>query len=444
MKADSPRSLYLRLFLLFAATLIGSHLAILLTSGRALGKFMLSMREVGLTREAWMAARIASQAEREDWTQARLEDEFKRVFAPIPNLSVALFDRQGKVHLALRPPDWARHDPEGLKQRLQGLAAKKEAFVPLKLHTPFFGVAEVEGSPEPLFAVTTIQRRGGSLLWERAPQVWLWPPLLVLGISLGMAGVALAWITRRTRAVQSSLEAEVARDQEARRQLLADLSHELKTPLTSLQGQLEMLSEFSDEIPELARENLEALKGELEVLKGRVEDLRLVSAEALPELSIEVEGFSLGPFLEAFHQRQAPLFSRRGLDFQLELRDPEVFLESDPQRLGQILEKLSENALGVLSAGEGVCLSLESSSEGSLQIWFEDDGPGLEEGLSERVFERFQKGEKHVGGGTGLGLAIAKSLAEALGGELRLEPSRRGGASFLLVLPRPESRPPSG
>jgi two-component system, OmpR family, sensor kinase len=219
------------------------------------------------------------------------------------------------------------------------------------------------------------------------------------------------------------------------RAFVADASHELRTPLTVIRGQLELLASnhapSGDDVQRVER----LVQEEVARVSRLVDDLLLLTqAEQLDFLrpeSIEVDSFvsDLWDGLSLTANRQFELGPV-----------PAGRLRADPDRLAQALRNLGRNAIEHTAPDIGlVRLEVTRLGSDSLRFAVIDDGPGIDEGERERVFERFHRtdpGRSRDAGGAGLGLAIVRAIAEAHGGTVRaVSANGRRGAQVELVLP---------
>jgi two-component system sensor histidine kinase VicK len=229
-----------------------------------------------------------------------------------------------------------------------------------------------------------------------------------------------------------------ARLERARRDLIANASHEFKTPLFSLAGFLELIDEGNVN-PEEQREFLQLMRQQVDRLRNlavSMLDLSTVEAgsiEMQPE-DVDLEAVSRSVLDEFQVQAQAK-------DLTLSVDDGEaVTAWCDEQRLAQVLRALVDNA--VKFSPQGSSVRVATSAEASwATIVVSDDGPGIPAAELPHVFERFHRGseERATTSGAGLGLSIARELTEMMGGGIRAD-SGGGGASFSVRLPRTPRR----
>jgi two-component system OmpR family sensor kinase len=223
---------------------------------------------------------------------------------------------------------------------------------------------------------------------------------------------------------------ELAASREAEREFLLSVSHELKTPLTAIRGYAEGLGEGVFGADEAARTiNLEASR-----LERLVRDLLDLARMKRSEFSVRREDVDLAEIArEAVRRHEV---ASQQFDVALEASGPESWVEADHGRLLQVASNLVENALRATPTGGSVTVRAEPG-----RLIVSDTGPGIPIDDVQHAFERFylyDKIGKERPVGSGLGLAIVKQLADAMGGDVRVE-SGPGGTTFTVSL-RPQLR----
>jgi len=214
-----------------------------------------------------------------------------------------------------------------------------------------------------------------------------------------------------------------------RQEFVANLSHELKTPLTSLRLAVESL--LGDPPPESRKRFAERALKETDHLALLVDNLRQLAEIEAGQVAIRRSAFRLRDLVE-----ETALRSLGGRPLNLEVR-PSLELASDRAKLGEALGILLDNAAKFSPSGSAIDVNAEEV-EDEVVIRVRDRGPGLSPEHWERVFERFYKvdpARSRESGGLGLGLAIAKHLVLALGGRVWTEASREGGQVFAISVP---------
>ena len=227
------------------------------------------------------------------------------------------------------------------------------------------------------------------------------------------------------------------------RTFIADASHELKTPLTLIRADAEVLSRGLDD-PDKAEDNRELvddLLGETDRMGAVLSDLLLLARLDADKISVSREPFDLALVLSESSERFAARAVAEGKNLEVE-HAGKLPARGDAERTGQILAALLDNALRFTPRGGTI--TIDGRVEGKrVEASVTDTGPGIPAESLKRVFERFYRADAHSaartrgpsGGGTGLGLAIARDLARAQGGELIAENAEEGGARFTLTLP---------
>jgi len=223
--------------------------------------------------------------------------------------------------------------------------------------------------------------------------------------------------------------------EQRRQELLADLAHELRTPLATLEGYVEGLR---DGVVAADREAWTVLQAEVARLRRLAEDLAAVS-RAEEHLDLRRGPVDPGKLVTAAVQAAQPSFAAKGvaLDAHVEDRLPAVAVDAD--RIGEVLANLLGNALRHTPAGGRV--EVAAGQRGSeLELAVRDTGEGIPPELLGRVFERFYRvdpARRDDGGGSGIGLTITRAIVRSHGGRVWAESAGRGrGARLVIRLPR--------
>ncbi|NYE57698.1 HAMP domain-containing sensor histidine kinase [Carboxydothermus ferrireducens] len=223
------------------------------------------------------------------------------------------------------------------------------------------------------------------------------------------------------------------RNEKLRRQMIADIAHELRTPLSILQGNFELLLE---KVIEADEETLHSLAEEVKRLSRLVEELRELSLAEAGELKILPVEVEVNQFFSEVAAPFTSLAEAKSISFETTLPAKGERYSFDPDRMKQVVYNLLTNAFQY--TGEGGKVKLEVKLlDGKLLIEVTDTGPGIPPEDLPYIFERFYRGEKsrsRATGGSGLGLAIAKSLVEAHGGKIWVESTEGQGTTFKVVI----------
>lgn len=262
----------------------------------------------------------------------------------------------------------------------------------------------------------------------------------------GMASLLLAillyrWIIRPIEDLKSQLEQadeENTRSEKIRSEFVANVSHELKTPLTSIQGFLETLQEGAAENPEVRNKFLDIMAIETARLKRLIEDLLILSdIENRRNVSMEQQ-IQIQQSLQEIISSIMPIAQSRGIDVVLTV-DPSLKIQGSEDRFKQMMLNLIENAIKYSRDGGVVRVSAEPLSETEeILIQVRDHGIGISPEHIDRLFERFYRVDKSrssKAGGTGLGLSIVKHIANLFEAELKVESQMNEGSVFSVLFP---------
>ena len=226
--------------------------------------------------------------------------------------------------------------------------------------------------------------------------------------------------------------------QQARQRWIADIAHELRTPLASLRAEIEAMQ---DGVRQPSLDNLDSLAQEVNRLTRLVEDLRLLSLSDLGGLQYHFETLDLGRFVEDFlddasELHDGTLQAQRELVLGLRVR-------ADDDRLTQVLTNLLQNTRRYTAAPGQLQVQLRRSGAHALLSW-EDSAPGVPlealPRLKDRLF-RLDASRDRSSGGSGLGLAIASAIVEGHGGQMQAAQSALGGLRWEILLPLLDEAP---
>jgi signal transduction histidine kinase len=231
---------------------------------------------------------------------------------------------------------------------------------------------------------------------------------------------------------------QLARSDELRRNLTADVAHELRTPLSVIRGKMEAVL---DGVYPATSEHLQPILEETDLLTHLVEDLRLLALAEAGQLPLETLPMDLGDLLRDTQVNFGPQATDRDVTLALDLPRQLPPVQADWRRVAQVLGNLLINALR--HTPQGGCVTLSAAAgPGVVRVTVADTGPGIPPEDLPYIFERFWRGEKsrsRVGGGTGLGLAIARQLVELHGGSIGVDSTPGAGSAFWFTLPLVEA-----
>jgi len=226
------------------------------------------------------------------------------------------------------------------------------------------------------------------------------------------------------------MQTQLAQLESARRRFIATASHELRTPIFSIGGFLELI-EDEDLDEETRRQFVATVREQVERLGKLATDLLDLSRLEAGSLELRPEETDLGQLTRAVSAEFAPALDKHDSTLDVRLGADRIDAVCDPERVAQVLRILIDNALTHTPAGTGVVVSA-ACDNGSVRLAVSDDGPGISDAAARRVFEPFFTSDDAQG--SGLGLAIARELAERMEGSLDVIPAP-GGTTFALELP---------
>jgi signal transduction histidine kinase len=228
----------------------------------------------------------------------------------------------------------------------------------------------------------------------------------------------------------NEMQAQLRQVDVARKEFVATASHELRTPIFSLAGFVELLQD--EDLDEATRrEFLETMSEQVARLQKLSVDLLDLSRLDAGSMQLQSEPVDLSELARSVAQEFTPALADHNTELEFALPDEGPEAVCDPERVAQIVRILLDNALRHTPRGTHVTLMADRSN-GAAGLTVADAGPGLPRESTAKVFERFYTGD--AARGAGLGLAIARELAERMDGRLRVS-SAHGGTAFRLELP---------
>jgi two-component system, OmpR family, sensor kinase len=228
----------------------------------------------------------------------------------------------------------------------------------------------------------------------------------------------------------NEMQRRLAELDNARKQFIANASHELRTPIFSLGGFVELL-EDEDPSPEERAEFVRTMRQQIDRLTKLTADLLDLSQLDAGEFVMAAQNVDLGQLAREVVREFGPRADRH--DSRLELRTPDrpAVAIADPDRVRQIVRILLDNAIAHTPEGTKVTVTTYSANRRAA-LTVSDEGPGIPQRVQGRIFERFYTADS--AGGSGLGLAIARELAQRMNGHIAISSSKRFTA-FTLDLP---------
>jgi len=219
-----------------------------------------------------------------------------------------------------------------------------------------------------------------------------------------------------------------------RRQWVADISHELRTPIAILRGEIEALL---DGIRTITPETVRSLHGEVLRLNRLVEDLYQLSLSDIGALTYWKEDLDLAEVLTSSLEAYRSEFGHKSIALKANFPEQDITVFGDRERLAQLFTNLFENSLRYTDKGGELAVSLARTNDHAV-IEIQDTKPGVPEENLKRLFDRLYRVEgsrNRTSGGAGLGLAICKNIVDAHEGIIFAHNSRLGGLLIKVTLP---------
>lgn len=240
------------------------------------------------------------------------------------------------------------------------------------------------------------------------------------------------------------LDCEIKKRQKleaSRNQLIVDVSHDLKTPLTNVIGYSEVLLRNLDHIPHQNEQHVE-MKRYLEIItkNGKqanylLRDLSELSQLQTPDLRVNCTAIDMPEFLREFAIGCIPELEEAGFSYHFEIPEKEILCEFDDQKIHRAFQNLVDNAIKYNPKGTELKIQLIEEDQNVLLV-FTDNGVGIPDDCQADIFEPFVRADpdrNRITGGSGLGLAITKKIIEKHGGSITME-SNTSGTTFQLLL----------
>jgi two-component system phosphate regulon sensor histidine kinase PhoR len=321
-----------------------------------------------------------------------------------------LLDRNRRIYLANR----AFKELFGLKTELRG----KTVMEALRLHELVTLVERVESDGQVLDYELKLPE-----LSER----WLQVNAAAISNSAGEREGTILVFHDLTRLKQL---------ERTREEFVANVSHELRTPLSLIKGYVETLLDGARNDPEVAERFLKIIERNASRLDLLIQDLLAISALESGRIKLDLQPVPLRPLADKVLADLKTRPDAKGVKLVNDL--PELTATADENRLEQVLANLVDNAIKYGRAEGTVIVGGKQADADKLEIFVQDDGPGIPPESLDRVFERFYRVDKartREQGGTGLGLSIVKHIVQSHGGKVWVKSEPGKGATFFFTLP---------
>ena len=239
--------------------------------------------------------------------------------------------------------------------------------------------------------------------------------------------------------LKSSVE-QTKRNEESRKELMAGISHDLRSPLTSIQAYVEGLLDGIARTPESRRSYLTTIKRKAEDIDRMVSQIFAFSKLELDEYPMKLREVRLDSEIARLMQESKEEYADRGLRLSVGRLDP-CTVSIDAESFRRVMRNVMDNSAKYKSAETGRLTAELIFCGDSCRLSLTDDGPGVEETALPKLFDVFYRTDparKNPAGGSGLGLAIAAKTLERMGGSIRAENAPEGGLSVIVTLPGKE------
>lgn len=250
----------------------------------------------------------------------------------------------------------------------------------------------------------------------------------ILVLAIGVVGLRVAALAERERS-RDAAEA-------TRRQMVAAVSHDLRTPLASLQLLVEAVDdEIVDE--ETRRRYLATMRTNIDSLSTLIDDLFELSRIEAGDIEWSIRQVELGMLVDETVAAMQPEAGAKGVEIRTQLGEPELLARADPEKIQRVLFNLIRNAIRHTPADGSVTVRA-TTARGEVEIEVADTGEGIPTAERERVFDAFFRGGEDASrssDGAGLGLAVSRAIVERHGGRIWLAPAAHG-TSIRFSLPR--------
>ncbi len=229
---------------------------------------------------------------------------------------------------------------------------------------------------------------------------------------------------------------EIKSVENLRKELITNISHDLRTPLTSIQGYAEtllMLEENLDKESKLKYTNI--ILSSTQKVKKLVDDLFEISKLESNQIQTKKESFSIKEMLSDIIAKYELIAKSKTIDLEVTMPEKDVFIYADFALIDRVFQNLLDNALKHTSSGEKVTISVKAQGSKSVEVSIKDTGIGIIEDELPYIFERYKKAKNNTKEGAGLGLAIVKKILDLHQIEISVDSKINKGTQFRFELP---------
>lgn len=238
--------------------------------------------------------------------------------------------------------------------------------------------------------------------------------------------------------LKGSFEAR-EKDEESRKELIAGISHDLRTPLTSIRAYVEGMLDGIANTPGMQRRYLETVKSKAEDIDHIVDKLFMFSKLDIGEFPFRLERVDIGEEIGSFVAAASEQYAARGLKLNLVQSTKGVYVNIDPVQFRNVLTNILENSVKYKNKDKCIMEIMCCDNEDGIRLSLADNGPGAPEEALPKLFDIFYRNDpsrNNPGGGSGLGLAISERIVERFGGRIWAENVHDGGLKIVITIPK--------
>lgn len=240
------------------------------------------------------------------------------------------------------------------------------------------------------------------------------------------------------------LVTEQEKNSENRKELIAGISHDLRTPLTAIKAYVEGLEKGIATTPAMKEKYLKTITKKTDELTHLVDQLFLFSKVDLGDFALRIQNVTIGKYLADLIEGVTEEYRQRGLKITLGVHSYQTQAAVDPEQLRTVFINIIENTVKYGHPSDNQLLIEQYEESEKIVITFSDNGPGVPWPQQKNLFDVFYRGDKartQSGEGSGLGLAIARRVIESQGGEIEARDSSKGGLQIRIQLPISKDAP---
>jgi signal transduction histidine kinase len=458
------RSIFGRLFISYIVVILLTTVTLGGLMAYLIRDHMIETKRLEMLAKSETIAGVVSRA----LNSGRLPDRLE-VMGDLLGAQIWVTDRRGNVIAGNPPPRWGRPFPESSPRIDDLFAGTPQSWVrnvrdqadpaitvavpvastpptAVFLRTPITGVTQAAGAINRLLFLCLLAGTLGAALFGLFISRGLTRP--IADISQAAARFAAGDYASRTVAAGSdeigglgrtfnTMADALTKIEQNRRDFLANVSHELKTPVASIQALAEAIADGVVVASDQRQRYLATIVGESRRIDRLIHDLLDLAQLEAGEMTVVAEQLDLAAFLNDEAAKHGPLLAEKDLAVRVEAPANTPPVLADPVRLAQVLDNLIANAGRYSPAGAAIGIAVRPLA-GRVAVSVADRGPGIPFEDQPYIWDRFYRVDKsrsRSGGGTGLGLAIAKRLVASMGGEISLASEPGKGTTVTFTLP---------